>query len=130
MNAMTGSSDLLPLARTRGEPAGIGPEIALMAWAARQREALPVFFAVGAPDLYQRLAAALKLDIPVREISDASEAAAVFAEALPVLAIELGTAVEPGKLAPANARAVMRSIDIACDLATTGEASGMVTNPI
>jgi len=127
---MTGSKSRLPLALTMGEPAGIGPEITLMAWAAREREALPIFFAVGGADLYRRLAAALKLDIPVREISDASEAAAVFAEALPVLAIELGAAVEPGKLAPANASAVMHSIDIACDLATTGEASGMVTNPI
>lgn len=127
---MTSSTSRLPLALTMGEPAGIGPEITLMAWAAREREALPAFFAVGAPDLYRRLAAALKLDIDVREISDASEAAAVFAEALPVLAIELEAEVEPGKLAPANARAVMRSIDIACDLVTAGKASGMVTNPI
>lgn len=127
---MTGSRNRPPLALTMGEPAGVGPEITLMAWAAREREALPVFFAVGAPDLYRRLAATLKLDIPIREISNASEAAAVFAEALPVLAINLEAGVEPGKLAPANARAVMRSIDVACDLAATGEASGIVTNPI
>ncbi|MGB3809786.1 MAG: 4-hydroxythreonine-4-phosphate dehydrogenase PdxA [Parvibaculum sp.] len=119
-----------PLALTMGEPAGVGPEITLKTWMARERETVPAFFVVGAPDLYQTLAAALGLDIPIRVISDASEAAGVFATALPILAIELGAPVKPGALSPANARAVMHSIDIACDLALLGAASGLVTNPI
>lgn len=119
-----------PLALSMGEPAGIGPEITLKAWAAREREALPVFFAVGDPALYRRTAAALKLDVQVRDISDASEAVAVFGDALPVLPVALAAQVEPGRLTPANARSVMQAIDVACDLALAGQASGIVTNPI
>ncbi|HEY4343518.1 MAG TPA: 4-hydroxythreonine-4-phosphate dehydrogenase PdxA [Parvibaculum sp.] len=120
----------LPLALTMGEPAGIGPEITLKAWAARKSEALPVFFAVGAPELYRALASMLKLDLPIREIADASEAEAVFPDALPVFPISLGAPVETGKLAPANSHAVMKAIDVACDLALAGRISGIVTNPI
>ncbi|MDR3498555.1 MAG: 4-hydroxythreonine-4-phosphate dehydrogenase PdxA [Parvibaculum sp.] len=120
----------LPLALTLGEPAGIGPEITLKAWLARKSEALPVFFAIGPVALYRQLADALGLDVPVQAISDPSEAASGFDNALPVLAIELDAGVESGKLAPANARAVMRSIDMACDFALGGRAGGLVTNPI
>ena len=35
----------LPLALTIGEPAGVGGEITLKAWLARDRENLPPFFA-------------------------------------------------------------------------------------
>jgi 4-hydroxythreonine-4-phosphate dehydrogenase len=113
-----------------GEPAGIGPEITLKAWSARKSEALPAFFVVGAPSLYRDAAAALKLDIAIREISAASEAAEIFPEALPVLPVALDAAVEAGRLVPANERAVMRAIDLACDLALAGRAAGIVTNPI
>jgi 4-hydroxythreonine-4-phosphate dehydrogenase len=120
----------LPLALTMGEPAGIGPEITLKAWLARRSEDLPPFFVVGAPDLYRATAAALGLDVPVAEISEPAEAAELFAGALAVLPVALAAPVHPGRLAPANAPAVMAAIDIACDLALGGQASGMVTNPI
>lgn len=124
------TTDRPPLALTMGEPAGIGPEITLKAWSARKSEALPAFFVVGAPSLYRDAAAALKLDIAIREISAASEAAEIFPEALPVLPVALDAAVEAGRLVPANERAVMRAIDLACDLALAGRAAGIVTNPI
>src|SRR5690606_10154930 len=59
------STPLAPIALSMGEPAGIGPEVTLKAWAARKAEALPAFLAVGAPSLYRDLAARLKLDIPI-----------------------------------------------------------------
>ncbi len=128
-SAMT-HADRSPLALSMGEPAGIGPEITLKAWAARQTEQLPVFFAVGAPALYRQLATSLGLDVPLHEIASPEEAAGFFNRALPVLPLPLEADVEPGRLSPPNARAVMRSIDLACDLALAGRAAGIVTNPI
>jgi 4-hydroxythreonine-4-phosphate dehydrogenase len=121
---------LAPIALSMGEPAGIGPEITLKAWLERKAENLPAFFAVGAPSLYRDLAAALDLDVTVAEIASPADAAPAFARALPVLPIPLTAKVEAGKLAPANAPAVMRAIDIACDFALSGAASAIVTNPI
>jgi 4-hydroxythreonine-4-phosphate dehydrogenase len=127
---MTSPRQNLPLALTMGEPAGIGPEITLKAWLAREHETLPVFFAAGSPALYRGLSDSLKFDVPVEEISDPAEAARVFARALPVFPVELAAAVAAGTLAPANASAVITSIDIACDFAMDGQVSGLVTNPI
>ncbi|MDO8289437.1 MAG: 4-hydroxythreonine-4-phosphate dehydrogenase PdxA [Parvibaculum sp.] len=112
----------MPLALTMGEPAGIGPEITVKAWEARRDEKLPPFLVIGAPSLYA--------GVRVKEISKPEEALSVFAEALPVLPIELAAGVVAGTLAPANAGAVMRSIDMACDFAMRGEVAGLVTNPI
>ncbi|MFZ3032564.1 MAG: 4-hydroxythreonine-4-phosphate dehydrogenase PdxA [Parvibaculum sp.] len=120
----------LPLALTMGEPSGIGPEITLKAWTARRREALPPFLVIGNADLYAGLAISLGLDISLKEIARPEEALAVFGTALPVLPIKLDAPVVPGTLTPANAHAVIHSIDMACDFAMNGEAGGIVTNPI
>ena len=137
MNASSGSSDdrpahdeTPPLALTIGEPAGIGPEISLKAWALRDREALPAFFAIGDAACYRETASRLGVDIPVEEISQPGDAPAVFKHAFPVLDLPLATAARPGELAPANAAAVIGAIDLACDLTLKGEASGIVTSPI
>ena len=129
MTPMSDSSSA-PLALTMGEPAGVGPEITLKAWAARGAEHLPPFFVIGAPALYADLTRNLRLDIRIAEISAPDEAASVFADALPVLPITLGGPVVAGTLAPVNAAAVMCSIDMACDFALAGSASALVTNPI
>lgn len=124
------SATLAPIALSMGEPAGIGAEITLKAWIARSAERLPVFFAVGAPSLYRDLAERLKLDVAVAEISDPAAAAAIFPRALPVLPVALAARAEPGRLDAANARAVLAAIDRACDLAASGAAAAIVTNPI
>ena len=63
-------------------------------------------------------------------VADAAEAAAVFPTALPVLPVPLAAAPVPGRPDPANAPAVVASIEQATKLALAGEAGGMVTNPI
>ncbi|MBI1261536.1 MAG: 4-hydroxythreonine-4-phosphate dehydrogenase PdxA [Rhizobiales bacterium] len=113
-----------------GEPAGIGPEITLMAWLARESASLPPFFVIGDPSLYSGLAERLGLKVPVSLISEPSEAAESFAVTLPVLPLHLAAPVTAGQLNPMNAAAVMASIDQACDLVQSGQASGLVTNPI
>jgi 4-hydroxythreonine-4-phosphate dehydrogenase len=119
-----------PLAVTMGEPAGIGGEITLKAWAARRARSLPPFFVLDNPKRLAALARALGLDVPMREIAAPAEAAALFDTALPVLAQPLAAPVAPGRPDPAHAPAVLAAIARAVDLASSGAAAGVVTNPI
>jgi len=119
-----------PLALTMGEPAGIGGEIALMAWRGRGSGGMPPFFLVDDPDRLRRLGAACGLDAPVEEIAAPGEAAGLFDRALPVLRERLAAEPVPGRLDARNAPAVIRAIDRAVALARDGAAAGVVTNPI
>ena len=120
---------LLPLALTQGDPSGIGPEIALKAFFAREAADLPVFFVVGDPALFARAAKSLGLDVGV-ETTTPTGAAEVFARALPVVA--LGEAVNglPGDPDPLDAVLTIRSIERAVEYVAQGRARAVVTNPI
>lgn len=111
-----------PLALTMGDPAGIGGEIAAKAWASGA--ARRPFFCIDDP---ARLAS---YGVPVAEIASPGDAAAVFADALPVIREPLAAPAPPGAPAEANAGAVIRSIERAVALAMAGEAAAVVTNPI
>jgi 4-hydroxythreonine-4-phosphate dehydrogenase len=119
------------LALTQGEPGGIGPDIAIDAWLARQRYGVPPFVFVGDADLLKRRAAAMGRDLPVKRIT-AAEAATVFADALPCLDADLPPAAgRPGELVPQeDAPGVLAAIRMAVDLVRRGEAAAVVTNPI
>ena len=119
-----------PLLLTPGDPAGIGGEIALRAWAALAAEGGPAFTLMDEPGRLSDLADRIGLDVPLREIADARAASDVFREALPVLRHDWPTPVRPGEPDPANARGVIAAIDRAVSLVRFGEASGVVTNPI
>jgi 4-hydroxythreonine-4-phosphate dehydrogenase len=111
-----------------GDPAGIGGEILLKAWT--ERRGLPSFFAIDDPARLRAEAKRAGLDVPLREIAGPEAASEAFAAALPVLPIPLPRAPVPGRGDPANADAVVRSIDRAVEFALRGEAAGVVTNPI
>jgi 4-hydroxythreonine-4-phosphate dehydrogenase len=115
------------LALTLGEPAGIGPELALLAWARRQALGVPPFLAVGDPALLVARARLLKLDVPIVEC-DAADARVVFARALPVLPTGVKATAAPGKPDASSAAATLAAIDQAVALARAG--SAIVTNPI
>jgi 4-hydroxythreonine-4-phosphate dehydrogenase len=119
-----------PLAITMGEPAGIGGELTLRAWAARHQDPKAGFFALDDPARLSRLAELLGLRIAVRPVASPAEAASVFADALPVLPVALPQAAVAGKPDPANAPATIASIERAAGLAMSGEAGAIVTNPI
>ena len=119
-----------PLVLTIGEPAGIGGEITLKAWRARRAEHLPPFFVLDVPERLTQLAAALRLDVPVRAIAAPEEAAAIFPSALPVLPVALPRPVVAGRLDSGNAPAVIAAIRHAVDLVQHGRAAAIVTNPI
>ena len=119
--------DAAPLALTMGEPAGIGGEIALMAW---RIGGTGPFFLIDEPARLRRLDATLGLGVPIAEISVPEEAGAACAKALPVLPLAEGVSAKAGVPNPANAPAVLESIERAVALATQGRAAGIVTNPI
>lgn len=119
-------SVIKPLALTMGEPAGIGGELTVKAWKARQSHSLPPFFAI---DNRARLKA-LSPDCPMQEIHHPSEAIAVFENSLPVLNINLPEIPILGTLNTQNGEAVLESIKRAVDFCMKREASGLVTNPI
>ncbi len=119
-------TSLPPLALTMGEPAGIGGELALKAWKA----APCCFFTIDDPARLSALSERLGLEVPVVAIAAPAEAEAVFPRALPVLVQELAAEVEPGRLDPANAAAVIAAIERAVALVRAGQTAAVVTNPI
>jgi 4-hydroxythreonine-4-phosphate dehydrogenase len=117
-----------PLALTMGDPAGIGGELSLMAWLARRTG--PAFVALDDPDRLRGIVQALGLDVPIQVVDAAGAAAAVFRQALPVLPVRLAVPARAGRPDPANAEAVIASIEQATRLTLAGETAAVVTNPI
>ena len=120
---------MAPLAVSLGDPAGVGPELLVEAWARRAEERLPAFFAVGGAGLLAQAAAARGIDLPIRRIGSADEAAAAFGSALPVLG-SIDGPYRPGLPDRAGAELALASLTEATRLAVSGEASGVVTGPI
>lgn len=117
------------LALTQGDPAGIGPDIALMAWMRRTAEMIPPFLYLGDPDILTERARLLGLSVPIETASDAS-ARDVFDRALPVLSLPTGAHVMPGKPDSATASGTIGAIERGVELSMTGRVAGVVTNPI
>lgn len=119
------------LALTQGDPAGIGPEIALKAWlAVRDGKAASAPFAiVSDSESLRARAAALGLDLLIESAEPAGVAAA-FGRALPVIETGHGFGPAPGKPSVLNAKGVLASIEQAVSLTRSGLASAIVTNPI
>jgi 4-hydroxythreonine-4-phosphate dehydrogenase len=118
-----------PLALTTGEPAGIGPDIAIQTWLRRNELKLPAFYLLGDRDFLSNRAKALGLKLKLADVS-AEDAAAAFADALPVVAIGYTTTALPGQPDDTSAGVVMASIRRAVDDVIAGRASAVVTNPI
>src|SRR3954451_3154778 len=118
---------MAPIAVTMGEPAGIGPELALLA--RRDGRDLPPFFVFADPQLLQDRAIAAGLAVAVVETRlDAVEDA--FRHGLPVVPLSVGVHAQAGRPDPATAPAVIESIDLAAEAIRSGAARAMVTAPI
>src|SRR5215472_14874012 len=119
-----------PLGLTMGEPAGSGGEIALQAWL-RRNEGVPPFYLIDDPDRIVRLARRLGWDVKPRMIGhDRREAAAAFAEALPIAPVGGAPVAGAGTPDLADQRLVLRAIDLAVADVRAGRAAALVTNPI
>jgi 4-hydroxythreonine-4-phosphate dehydrogenase len=118
---------------TMGDPAGIGPDIAILSWLKRAERKCPPFFVIGDDAVLRDRAGSLRAagHCPVEAVANPAEAQSVFSRALPVL--PLASPAEPviaGKPSSANAAAIIASIEQAVALTLSGEALAVVTAPI
>lgn len=121
------------IAVTMGDPAGIGPDIALIAWNSKLSNRVSPFFVIGDPDVFRSRATTLGFSAAsVAEIQGVEQTSDFFNHALPVLpcGVELHDRVIPGSPKSAYAAAILESISTAVRLAQHGKVSGIVTGPI
>jgi 4-hydroxythreonine-4-phosphate dehydrogenase len=114
---------------TLGEPAGIGPDITLLAWSRRHELNLPPFYLLGDAEFLDRRAKALGLKVNLAEVA-AEDAVAAFAKALPVQATGKPATAKPGEPDASSADAALASIRQAVAEVKSGRANAVVTNPI
>jgi 4-hydroxythreonine-4-phosphate dehydrogenase len=117
------------LVLTIGEPAGIGPDLALMVWRRRRELEVPVFYLIGDADFLSRRARALGLDVPIETVAPA-QAADAFSRALPVAMLDGPVTAAPGKPDQTSAPAAIASIRRAVADVLAGRAAAVVTNPV
>ncbi|WP_298847530.1 4-hydroxythreonine-4-phosphate dehydrogenase PdxA [uncultured Salinicola sp.] len=117
------------LALTTGEPAGIGPELALAAARDWQQLAATVV-AVGDPALLAERARVLGWPVELDIIDPGARLPAPTAGRLPVWPVPLAKPSMPGRLDPANAGYVLKTLDVAIEACRRGTADAMVTAPL
>lgn len=115
------------IALSVGEPAGIGPDLAVLL-AQRAHNARIVAYAD--PQLLEERARQLGLPLEVIEHRPGTAAEAGIAGRLEVVPVPLAAPVEAGTLDPANAAYVLDALGTACDACVTGSADALVTGPI
>ena len=115
------TTHLPPIVMSCGEPAGVGPELAVAARRVLGRD-VP-FFLLGDPTHLPKGA-------PFSLISSPSHALDVAGDVLPVLAHPFAAPARPGQPDPANAAGVIEVIARAVKLVQAGEASALCTAPI
>ena len=117
------------LALTLGEPAGIGPDIALEAWRRRADLGLPPFYILADPEFLHRRAKELRSDVALSVVEPAA-AAAAFRDTLPVVDIGVAVTAQPGKPDDSSAPAALAAIRRAVSDVRAGLAAAVVTNPV
>ncbi|MEF3367339.1 4-hydroxythreonine-4-phosphate dehydrogenase PdxA [Methylocystis sp. 9N] len=118
-----------PLVVTQGDPSGIGPEILLKAYLARDDYGLPPFFLLADPAHIARVAGELQLDVKI-EATAPDKACKTFAHALPIVSLDYDVRGFPGRPDPADAASTISAIERAVACVVKGDARALVTNPI
>jgi 4-hydroxythreonine-4-phosphate dehydrogenase len=118
-----------PLALTLGEPAGIGPDLAVAVWRRRAELDLPRFYLIADPDFIRRRAERLGLEVPIATVTPAA-AAAAFPSALPVVNLDVAVSAEPGRPDRSSAPAAIASLRRAVADVLSGAAAAVVTSPV
>ncbi|WP_269629942.1 4-hydroxythreonine-4-phosphate dehydrogenase PdxA [Pelomonas sp. BJYL3] len=128
-------SRLKPLLITQGDACGIGPEVAVAAWAAEQTApgARPLCL-VGDAAVWRRALRLAGLDRPVALLDDPSEAAGAPVRCLPVWqppGLPPGLVDEPlGQISAQAGAAAACCIEAAVAAVQAGQGAGIVTAPI
>ncbi len=113
-----------PLALTPGEPAGIGPDLAVT-WAQRARDVSVV--AVADPTLLRSRAKQLGIELTIVEYPGPVTRAR---GALSVQSVRCGATAVAGQLDRRNVPYVLETLAVAADGCTNGTFAGLVTGPV
>ena len=118
---------------TIGEPAGIGPELAIKLWAEQNSHSVPPFVLLTDPAFIESRARLLGTDIITQQWDEnwsASTLEQAFSEALLFHPLQHSIEDAPTQLRAQNSSAVIEAIKVAVGLIQQGRASAVVTNPI
>lgn len=115
------------LALTPGEPAGIGPDLAVML---AQSERPDEIVAIADPELLEARAKQLGLPLKLRELDAARPPAAQQAGELIVAPIPLRSPVTVGTLNPSNSAYVLQTLDFAIAGCQAQTFHALVTGPV
>jgi len=118
-----------PLALSGGDPSGVGPEIAIAAWKLRKTVDIPPFFLLADPDLIQARAKGLGEALALKAC-EPGEAAALFPDFLPIVALRNRQTDNPGVPLAENAAGTVEAIERAVGYAFEAQAAAVVTCPI
>ena len=118
-----------PLAVTLGEPAGIGPDIALMAWRKRRDLHLPPFYIIADAAYLADRARALGVNVDVTEVEPGA-AADAFDKSLPAVPLKLAVTAKPGQPDATSGPAAIAAIRRAVEDVLRGDCAAIVTNPV
>ena len=127
---------LLPLAVSMGDPAGIGLDITLQAFAdhcgtrGAGGEALPRFVLYADPDAVAQRAKRLGLALDTALIVEPGTAAELGADTLPIVKVACAVRPVAGTPDSRNAPAIIQAIERATAAVADGSAAAIVTNPI
>lgn len=110
---------------TAGEPAGIGPELAVTAAAGRAD-----LVVVGDPELLADTASQRGLDLRIEEWQPGQELSAEDEDTVRCLPVALAGPNVPGRLNPDNADYVLGTLKLAAETVIRGDAEALVTAPV
>ncbi len=117
------------LALTMGEPGGIGPELALKAWAHFRQKSQLVFALYADIEIMRATAQRMGLDIPCIDASS-GDIKSLFSTSLPVIPLYESVVDEPGHANSINAAVVIKAITRAVEDVQQGIHAAVVTNPV
>ncbi|QHM73982.1 4-hydroxythreonine-4-phosphate dehydrogenase PdxA [Mixta intestinalis] len=112
---------------TPGEPAGIGPDVAIQL---AQRDWPVELVVCASPQLLADRAKRLGLPLSLRDYQPDVPAQPQQAGTLTILPIALAAPVTAGELAVANSRYVLDTLTRACDGCLSGEFAALITGPV
>ncbi|UNF39353.1 4-hydroxythreonine-4-phosphate dehydrogenase PdxA [Bartonella krasnovii] len=112
-----------------GDPAGIGPEIALKAWDLRITRRVPAFVLIADPDVIRSRARFLQMDVKVESVLKTNPVKN-FQNALPIIPLKNKQSHQLGFSSTNNAAGIIEAIERAVQLIQSGQASALITCPI
>ncbi len=112
---------------TAGEPAGIGPDVVLMA----SQQAWPAqLVCIADVNLLKNRTEALGLAVNFKPYTAGQPVQSCAAGELYTIHVPLGAEVAPGTLNPIKSTYVLATLNLAVDLCASGEAHALVTAPV